>query len=176
MLTGVEQKAAHYFINKTKEEMNQGLLAQAFESYESVKKYQRKSSAHTVIELRDDFCSQTNRAAELLKENNQFGSSWYLYQKIKNIHPDYPQLFFLIQKMEDEIIKNVRKSIAVFDFSSPTSNPDAGIIVANNLITFLFKTASGDIKILERESLKSILEQIASVESNTIKSPLVKSE
>lgn len=162
MLTDAEQKAGHYFINKTKEEMNQGLLAQASESYESAKKYQRKSSTHTIIELRDDLCRQINNAAELLTEKNEFGSSWYLYQKIKNINSDYPQLFFLIQKMEDEITKNVRKSIAVFDFSSPTSNPDAGIIVANNLITFLFKTASGDIKILERESLKSILEQIAS--------------
>lgn len=162
MVTDVEQKAAHYFINKTKDEINRGLLARAFESYESAKKYQRKSFAHTIIELRDDLCSQTNRAAELLKENNQFASSWYLLQKIKNINPDYPPLFFLIQKMEDEIIKNVRKSIAVFDFSSPASNPDAGIIVANNLITFLFKTASGDITIVERERLKTILEQIAS--------------
>jgi curli biogenesis system outer membrane secretion channel CsgG len=62
--------------------------------------------------------------------------------------------------MEDEITARVRKSIAVFDFSSPAGYPDAGIIVANNLITFLFETASGDIKILERENLKSILEEM----------------
>ncbi len=62
--------------------------------------------------------------------------------------------------MEDKVKHNVQKSIAVFDFKSPSSNPDAGIIVANNLITFLFENASRDIKILERENLKSILEEM----------------
>jgi curli biogenesis system outer membrane secretion channel CsgG len=62
--------------------------------------------------------------------------------------------------MEDRIKQRVQKSIAVFDFGSPSDNEDAGIIVANNLITFLFNNASGDIKILERENLKSILEEM----------------
>ncbi len=68
----------------------------------------------------------------------------------------------------------MQKSIAVFDFNSPSDTPDAGVIVANNLITYLFKSASGDIKILERENLKSILEemklgQIGVVSENTAK-------
>nr|MBC8392755.1 hypothetical protein [Deltaproteobacteria bacterium] len=42
----------------------------------------------------------------------------------------------------------------------PSDSEDAGGRVANNLITFLFKSASGDIKILERENLKSILEEM----------------
>jgi curli biogenesis system outer membrane secretion channel CsgG len=76
--------------------------------------------------------------------------------------------------MEDNIRQRVQKSIAGFDFNSPSNNQDAGIIVANNLITYLFKSASGDIKILERENLKSILEemklgQIGVVSGNTAK-------
>jgi len=76
--------------------------------------------------------------------------------------------------MEDKIKARVKKSIAVFDFNSPSDNADAGVIVANNLITYLFKNASGDIKILERENLKSILEemklgQIGVVSANSAK-------
>ena len=52
--------------------------------------------------------------------------------------------------MEDRVRQRVQKSIAVFDFGSPSEKEDAGIIVSNNLITYLFNNASGDIKILER--------------------------
>jgi curli biogenesis system outer membrane secretion channel CsgG len=62
----------------------------------------------------------------------------------------------------------------VFDFGSPSNAPDAGMIFANSLGTFLFKSADKDIKILERENLQSILEemklgQIGVVSSKTAK-------
>ena len=94
------------------------------------------------------------------RDQEQFGSAWFWYQKVQNINASYPDIFYLTQEMEDKIRNRVKKSIAVFDFNSPSDHVDAGIIVANNLITYLFKNASGDIKILERENLKSILEEM----------------
>jgi curli biogenesis system outer membrane secretion channel CsgG len=154
--------------------MEDGWLFKAYENYNLASKYSPDQSAYELNSLRNDLCLWINHTAERHKTDGNFGSAWYWYKKIQSINPDYPKIFFLTQEMEDQITQRVKKSIAVFDFSSPSDFSDAGIIVANNLITFLFKTASGDIKILERENLKSILEemqlgQIGVVSANSAK-------
>jgi curli biogenesis system outer membrane secretion channel CsgG len=63
-------------------------------------------------------------------------------------------------ELRDQINKRIRKSIAVFDFGSPSNNKDAGKIVANKLITYLHRNASGDLRIIERENLQSILREM----------------
>jgi curli biogenesis system outer membrane secretion channel CsgG len=110
--------------------------------------------------LQGDLSMRLKAVADHFKDQGRDGAAWYWYDKLKTVDPDYPGAFFLIQEVEDRITQRVQKSIAVFDFNSPSNMADAGIIVANNLITFLFNSASGDIKILERENLKSILEEM----------------
>ena len=60
----------------------------------------------------------------------------------------------------DEILQRLRKSIAVFDFDPASNAPDAGAIFACNLRTFLFKNAGKDIKILDSENLKAIIDEV----------------
>jgi tetratricopeptide (TPR) repeat protein len=170
----VKAKAADSYIQKARNQMEDGWLFKAYENYNLASKYSPDQSAYELNSLRNDLCLWINHTAERHKTDGNFGSAWYWYKKIQSINPDYPKIFFLTQEMEDQITQRVKKSIAVFDFSSPSDFSDAGIIVANNLITFLFKTASGDIKILERENLKSILEemqlgQIGVVSANSAK-------
>jgi curli biogenesis system outer membrane secretion channel CsgG len=62
--------------------------------------------------------------------------------------------------VKDPITKRIRKSIAVFDFGSPSSEKDAGKIAANKLIAYLHKNASVDLRIIERENLQSILREM----------------
>jgi len=156
----VETQAADFYIQKARNQMENGWLFQAYESYALASKYSGNPPSYELNTLRDDLCSWTNHAAEKRKADGQYGTAWYCYKRIGSISPDYPNIFYLTQEMEDKITQRVKKSIAVFDFGSPSDFSDAGVIVANNLITFLFKTASGDIKILERENLKSILEEM----------------
>ena len=170
----VEAQASDFYIQKAKIQMENGRLFQAYTSYALAAKYSANSPPFELNTLRNDLCSWTNRAAEKQKADGQYGSAWYCYKRMASINPDYPNIFYLTQEMEDVITQRVKKSIAVFDFGSPSNFKDAGVIVANNLITFLFKTASGDIKILERENLKSILEemklgQIGIVSANSAK-------
>ena len=170
----VETQAADFYIQKARNQMENGWLFQAYESYALASKYSGNPPSYELNTLRDDLCSWINHAAEKRKADGQYGTAWYCYKRIGSISPDYPNIFYLTQEMEDKITQRVKKSIAVFDFGSPSDFSDAGVIVANNLITFLFKTASGDIKILERENLKSILEemklgQIGIVSSNSAK-------
>ncbi|MGD8368974.1 MAG: tetratricopeptide repeat protein, partial [Desulfobacterales bacterium] len=156
----VRAKAGQFYIRKATQLMDDGWLLKAFQTYEIAAAYINDPADYQVNKLRRDLVSRANYAAGQFKEQGRSGAAWFWYTQIKKVDPDYPDIFFLTQAMEDRIKERVQKSIAVFDFGSPSDNEDAGIIVANNLITFLFNNASGDIKILERENLKSILEEM----------------
>jgi tetratricopeptide (TPR) repeat protein len=160
LINAARNKTAQFFIREARTQMYAGWLLKAFETYELTSQYTASRDDPETGNLREDLCSQTKTLADQFKGQGQFGAAWFWYQKIKNIDPQYPEIFYLIQAMEDRITQRLRKSIAVFDFGSPSDSPDAGVIFANNLITFLFKTASNDVKILERENLKSILEEM----------------
>ena len=175
LLAQVRTKAGLFYIGKARAQMNERWLLKAFENYDLAVQYIRgRGNDFQINSLCKELCSTAAITAEHFEEQGRFGAAWFWYEKIKSIDSRYPKIFFLTQVAEDKIRERVRKSIAVFDFSSPSGNRDAGIIVANNLITFLFNSASGDIKILERENLKSILEemklgQIGVVSGNTAK-------
>jgi curli biogenesis system outer membrane secretion channel CsgG len=86
--------------------------------------------------------------------------AWTLFQSVKEVNPEFPDLFTRIRELEDAISNRSKRQIAVFDFNSPAQSDDAGVIIANNLISRLFNNAGSDITILERENLKSILEEM----------------
>lgn len=174
LLAQVRTKAGLFYIGKARARINEGWLFKAFDSYGLAVQYIGDPDDFQIKSLCKDLCSMAAITADNFKEQGRFGAAWFWYEKIKSIDSRYPNIFFLTQAAEDKIRERVQKSIAVFDFSSPSDNRDAGVIVANNLITFLFNSASGDIKILERENLKSILEemklgQIGVVSGNTAK-------
>jgi tetratricopeptide (TPR) repeat protein len=156
----VSQKLGSHYIQTAKNQLSDGWIFKAFESYDAAMKNASDPSSQELRSLRSDLSSQAGKLAAKFKDQKQYGSAWFWYNKLKSIEPDYPEIFSTNLAMEDKVKQRVQKSIAVFDFSSPSGYKDAGIIVANNLITYLFKNASGDIKILERENLKSILEEM----------------
>lgn len=174
LIEQVREKAGAFYIQKSCRQMDEGWLFRAFETYKLALHYAGNVPGNGIKRLRRDLTARAKYLAEELKSKEHFGSAWFWYREIESIDPDFPRIFYLTREMEDKIVQRVRKSIAVFDFSSPSDFADAGIIIANNLIAFLFKTASGDIKILERENLKSILEemklgQIGVVSANSAK-------
>ncbi len=160
LIVHVRAKAGDFNLGKAREQMNGGWLLKAFEFYDMAAKNIDAPNDFKLSSLRKDLTLRAAYGAEQFKEQKHFGAAWFWYEKIKQIDPQFNKIFFLTQEMEDNIKQRVQKSIAVFDFNSPSDNKDAGVIVANNLITFLFSNASGDIKILERENLKSILEEM----------------
>lgn len=170
----VYAKAGQYYIQDARQLMDSGWLLKSFDSYKLAVKYATDPNNYQLGSLRKDLSARAALVASQFTEKELFGSAWYWYVKLRESNRNYPGIFYLSQAMEDKIKARVKKSIAVFDFNSPSDNADAGVIVANNLITYLFKNASGDIKILERENLKSILEemklgQIGVVSANSAK-------
>jgi len=105
-------------------------------------------------------CQKLDQRGDVYIELKKWGNALVWLQQLDNINPDYQGLFRKLQLVEDKIKHRIRKSIAVFDFSYPIDNKDAGRIIASKLVTFLSKNASGDLKIIERENLQSILKEM----------------
>ncbi|HOW57113.1 MAG TPA: CsgG/HfaB family protein [Smithellaceae bacterium] len=105
-------------------------------------------------------CDALMKRSEKLIEKELWGNALYWLQKTEKLIPGYPDLFQRMIEVKDSINKRIRKSIAVFDFGSPSSEKDAGKIAANKLIAYLHKNASGDLRIIERENLQSILREM----------------
>jgi tetratricopeptide (TPR) repeat protein len=135
--------------------------------YGSIKKIELARSYSPA--LRDDalyrehvnnLCAALIKRAEKLIEKEMWGNALVWMQKVETLSPNYTDLFQKMNDVKDPITKRIRKSIAVFDFGSPSSDKDAGKIAANKLIAFLHKNASVDLRIIERENLQSILREM----------------
>jgi len=140
--------------------MVNGFLAKSIASFKEAEVVNDSAENSVLLALKESLTDKIDVTAESLAERGKFGSSWYLLNRIKDFNPYYPDLFQKIKEIEDSITVRIRKQIAVFDFKSPSYGQDAGVLVANNLIANLFNSASKDIIILERENLKSILEEM----------------
>jgi curli biogenesis system outer membrane secretion channel CsgG len=93
-------------------------------------------------------------------EKEMWGNALVWYQKAESLNPSQPELFQKIQDTRDRIGKRIRKSIAVFDFSSPSNDKDAGKMAADKLVAYLYQKASNDLRIIERENLQNILREM----------------
>jgi tetratricopeptide (TPR) repeat protein len=111
-------------------------------------------------ELCNNLSDRLVARADRYSKRSMWGNALVWLQKVEEINPDYEALFYKILEVKDAITKRITKSIAVFDFGSPCNNKDAGKIVASKLITFLHTESSGDVRIIERESLQSILREM----------------
>jgi len=105
-------------------------------------------------------CQKLDQRSEVYIELKKWGNALVWLEKVESIDPSYEDLFRKTQLVKEKIEKRIRKSIAVFDLSSPSENIDAGKIVASKLVNFLSKNAGRDLKIFERENLQSILKEM----------------
>jgi tetratricopeptide (TPR) repeat protein len=141
------------------ESMSEGRLLEAVRQYGELKDLNVIGAAK-LSKISDALAQQAAYSAVTYTQNDKYAMAWNLYKGINQIDPTYPNLFNEIRAVEDAILDRSRRQIAVFDFNSPAQSNDAGVIVANNLISRLFNNAGNDVTILERENLKSILEEM----------------
>ena len=160
----VQSKAGMFYVQQGKYHMQEGLLLKAFENYElasqSTHKLNDADLSSAVSGFKTELSAKAAIAADRFKASGHCGSAWFWYDILKHIDPDYPKISDLIQTMEGKVIKRLKKSVAVFEFSSPVYAPKAGSKFANELSAFLFKNAGEDVKILKRENLDFIKKEM----------------
>jgi tetratricopeptide (TPR) repeat protein len=154
-------KAGQTLFDDAVKQSNQGRLHDAMKKVMLVREYNPSLQNDPVFkEFVGNFCAKLMDRAQKYGEKEQWGNALVWYQKAEALSPNYPELFQKVLENKDLINKRIKKSIAVFDFSSPSASKDAGKIAANKLIAYLHKNASGDLRIIERENLQSILREM----------------
>jgi len=138
-----------------------GKLSRAAQKLQSAKTYSPTIVNNPLYrEMTSSLISKLMSRGDSYYERGKWANALVWYQKVEDIEPNHGNIFFKVQETKDNIKKRIRKSIAVFDFKSPSNNKDAGKIIASKLITYLYRNASGDVRIIERENLESILKEL----------------
>ena len=160
-LDDLKAKIGKIYFDEAVKLADQGRLYAAIKKTELVKTYIPSIQGDTAYkEFANKICAKLMERADKYFEREMWGNALVWYQKIEAFNPNYRDLFQKMLELKDHINKRIKKSIAVFDFGSPSNNRDAGKIAANKLITYLHKNGSGDIRIIERENLQSILREM----------------
>ncbi|MBZ9613409.1 CsgG/HfaB family protein [Rheinheimera maricola] len=118
--------------------------------------------------IKDKLARNINQSAMSYQSMGNNAIAWHLLQLNESLDSYYPDLQRQKLDAEDDVMAKSRRSIAVFDFSSPSEASNSGVIVANNLISKLFNNASRDIRVIERDSLLSIRDEMKIGQSSTI--------
>jgi len=160
-LTDLKARVGQLYFDEAFSLVNQGKLFHVAKKITRIKAYSpRLQSDQAFREFINTFCSKTLERADKYAEREMWGNALVWYQRVESVNPNFDDLFQKILVARDNINKRIKKSIAVFDFGSPTNEKDAGKVAANKLIAYLHKNASGDLRIIERENLQSILREM----------------
>jgi len=140
---------------------SQRKLSRAVEEFSATLKYSASLIDDSLYkEFLEGLYQRLDQRSDVYIELKKWGNALVWLRKLESIAPDHKGLFHKLQLAREEIKKRIRRSIAVFDLSSPLENRDAGRIIASKLISFLSKNANGDLKIIQRETLQSILKDL----------------
>jgi len=160
-LETIKAKAGQVYFDESVKHIRQGKLYASIKKLEMARKFAPSLQNDPLYkEHLTVACDALMKRADKLTEKELWGNALFWMQKIEAVNPNYSELFQKMIDIKDSINKRIRKSIAVFDFSSPSSEKDAGKIAANKLIAYLHKNASADLRIIERENLQSILKEM----------------
>jgi tetratricopeptide (TPR) repeat protein len=160
-LVKAKLQASRYYFDSANQHSKRNLLYRANQEYLKAMGYSPSlSNSSSFKKSLNNQADKLFRRASRYTTDNKYGNGLAWYWQLNQIKPQYPALLARIRKSEDIIKKRLKKYIAIFDFSSPSHNPDAGAIASSNLITYLFNNSSGDIRISERQNLQTILRKM----------------
>ena len=160
-LTKAKLRAGRYYFDQANQHAKQNRLYRANKEYQKAVNYSPSvRNSFFYKEALESYTKKVLQRASQYSGKSRLGNSLAWYWQLTQINPQYPELFYKIQETEDSIKSRLKRAIAIFDFASPSYDPDAGTNASSNLITYLFNNSSGDIRILERQDLQSILKEM----------------
>ncbi|MEI6207794.1 MAG: CsgG/HfaB family protein [Desulfuromonadales bacterium] len=111
-------------------------------------------------ELRSQLITELTAKADELEGAGFIGLALYWNECAFKVSGSQKELYQKIQGLKDKLRQRVIKKIAVMDFNPPTSNPDAGRLVTDSLLSYMTRNTSGDVKILARDILGALIKEI----------------
>ncbi|MEI6702950.1 MAG: CsgG/HfaB family protein [Deltaproteobacteria bacterium] len=111
-------------------------------------------------ELRGKLITEITSRADELEGAGFIGLALYWSECALKASGSQKEIYQKIQGLKDKIKQRVIKKIAIMDFNPPTSNPDAGRLVTDSLLSYMTRNTSGDVKILARDILGALIKEI----------------
>jgi tetratricopeptide (TPR) repeat protein len=159
---GIRAKAGAFYFDEAQAEVNRNRFYPALKHIEFIKTQTpavQDSSAYKDFIAK--FCKKMMERGDRYAEKELWGNALIWYQKVESLNPNYKELYEKMRDVrEDRVKRRIRKSIAVFDFTSPSNDKDAGRNAADKLVAYLYQKASSDLRIIERENLQNILREM----------------
>lgn len=111
-------------------------------------------------DLRNKLISDMASRADELEGAGFIGLALYWTECAYTVSGSQKELYQKMQGLKDKVKQRVIKKIAIMDFNPPTSNPDAGRLVTDSLLSYMTRNTSGDVKILARDILGALIKEI----------------
>jgi len=158
----LKAKAGKFYFDEAVALVNQNRFHPALKHVEFIK---ARAPATQDDPLFKDFIGKFSKKimerADGYSAKELWGNALIWYEKVEILSPNYPGLYEKIRDVrEDRIKRRIKKSIAVFDFTSPSNDKDAGRNATEKLVAYLHQKASSDLRIIERENLQNILREM----------------
>jgi len=154
------KEAASTLVDNVGQHLAQKNLFGAYNSYLSVLRFDADAASQpSVQDLRDRLVAAMLERADAYEEMNRFGNALTWQDKALKLS-SRKESIQKNQALKDKLRQRVIKKIALMDFTSPSASQDAGRIVTDNLLSYLTRNSSGDIKILARDVLGTLLKEI----------------
>jgi tetratricopeptide (TPR) repeat protein len=158
----LKAKAGKYYFDEAVTLANQDRFYTALQHIGFIKTHAPATQEDPLFkDFMNKFCRKMMDRADRFAEKELWGNALIWYEKVESLIPNYPELYEKIRDLREERIKRrIKKSIAVFDITSPSNDKDAGRNAADKLVAYLHQNASSDLRIIERENLQNILREM----------------
>jgi tetratricopeptide (TPR) repeat protein len=158
----LKTKAGKFYFDEAVALVNKNIFYTALQHIGFIKTYAPATQDDPLYkDFINKFCRKLMDRADRFVEKELWGNAMIWYEKVESLVPNYPELYEKIRDVREERIKRrIKKSIAVFDFTSPSNDKDAGRNAADKLVAYLHQKASSDLRIIERENLQNILREM----------------
>jgi tetratricopeptide (TPR) repeat protein len=156
----LHREAAVLLFDKSRQDLAAKNLFAAYSDYLSALKFDPAAAKQpSVLELKDQLLSAMLERADAYEEANRLGNALTWQEKASKLQPRR-EILQKVQALKEKLRQRVVKKIALMDFTSPSASQDAGRIMTDNLLSYLTRNSSGDVKILARDVLGTLLKEI----------------
>jgi tetratricopeptide (TPR) repeat protein len=162
-MTTLRQNIKNLYERTIQTELRSGLLLKALEDYKKAEKF---FYGDTLLYL--ELMRKIKMAADSLKKKGNIGAAWFWYDQAVKMNANDYESDFAMQELEEQILARVQKSLAIFDFKSPQAIAGAGVRITGELISYLSQHLTPDVRILERENLKTLVDEMALSQSGMV--------
>ncbi|MEA2018145.1 MAG: CsgG/HfaB family protein [Campylobacterota bacterium] len=166
-LKQLNQKITKVYLNMSSDYLEAHNLFDAYATLVKVISL-NKNVKHTKIAKK--VLEELYKKAKIYADSRFSGNAYAIYTYIQKIDPNYKSVFVLHRELKDALIKSNILKIAASKFITPANEGSSGTRFTASLTSKLFKDKPKDLKVIERNRLQLILDELKLSETGNIES------